>query len=234
MCNIIYDTNPMLELRNISKQYGNVTILDHTNLLISQGTSTAIIGASGTGKTTLLNIASLLDIPTSGEVYYFGEKICQEHYTQNRKKFISFVYQQHNLMPEFTVLENISIIAKMKGVYSEELTLHLLEKIGIIEHKNKKPSELSGGQKQRASIVRAIACKPQILFADEPTGNLDPQSAEVSSNLLISLAQEQNIAVFLITHNMEIAKKCNRILQIHEHQLTEVNNEQQPRTARRS
>ena len=214
----------MLELRNINKQYGNVTILNNTNLSLSQGSTTAIIGASGTGKTTLLNIASLLDVPTSGEVYYFGEKISQENYTQNRKKFISFVYQQHNLMPEFTVLENISIIAKMKGNYNEELTLHLLEKIGIIEHKDKKPSELSGGQKQRASIVRAIACKPKILFADEPTGNLDPASAEVSSNLLISLAVEQNIAVFLITHNMEIAKKCNQILQIHKHQLVEVSN----------
>jgi len=215
----------MLELRNISKKYGNVTILDNTNLLISQGSTTAIIGASGTGKTTLLNIASLLDVPTSGEIYYFGEKISQENYTQNRKKFISFVYQQHNLMPEFTILENISIIAKMKEVYNEELTLHLLEKIGIIEHKDKRPSELSGGQKQRASIIRAIACKPKILFADEPTGNLDPTSAEVSSNLLISLANEQNIAVFLITHNMEIAKKCNRILQIHEHQLVDIRNE---------
>ncbi len=214
----------MLELRNISKQYGNVTILHNTNLLISQGSTTAIIGASGTGKTTLLNIASLLDVPTSGEIYYFGEKNSQENYTKYRKKFISFVYQQHNLMPEFTILENISIIAKMKEVYNEELTLHLLEKIGIIEHKDKKPSELSGGQKQRASIIRAIACKPKILFADEPTGNLDPTSAEVSSNLLISLANEQNIAVFLITHNMEIAKKCNRILQIHEHQLVEINN----------
>lgn len=215
----------MLELRNISKQYGNVTILHNTNLLISQGSTTAIIGASGTGKTTLLNIASLLDVPTSGEVYYFGEKISQENYTKYRKKFISFVYQQHNLMPEFTILENISIIARMKEVYNEELTLHLLEKIGIIEHKDKKPSELSGGQKQRASIIRAIACKPKILFADEPTGNLDPTSAEVSSNLLISLANEQNIAVFLITHNMEIAKKCNRILQIHEHQLVDIRNE---------
>lgn len=214
----------MLELRNISKQYGNVTILNNANLSLLQGSTTAIIGASGTGKTTLLNIASLLDVPTSGEVYYFGEKISQQHYTQNRKKFISFVYQQHNLMPEFTVLENISIVAKMKGVYNKELTLHILEKIGIIEHKDKKPSELSGGQKQRASIVRAIACKPKILFADEPTGNLDPASAEISSNLLISLAREQNIAVFLITHNMEIAKKCNRILQIHEHQLVEMNN----------
>ena len=216
--------NPMLELRNINKQYGNVTILNNTNLSLSQGSTTAIIGASGTGKTTLLNIASLLDVPTSGEIYYFGEKISQENYTQNRKKFISFVYQQHNLMPEFTILENISIIAKMKEVYNEELTLHLLDKIGIIEHKDKKPSELSGGQKQRASIIRAIACKPKILFADEPTGNLDPDSAEISSNLLISLAVEQNIAVFLITHNMEIAKKCNQILQIHKHQLVEVSN----------
>ena len=214
----------MLELRNVSKQYGNITILNAVNLTISQGSTTAIIGASGTGKTTLLNIASLLDVPTSGEIYYFGEKNSQENYTKYRKKFISFVYQQHNLMPEFTILENISIIAKMKEVYNEELTLHLLEKIGIIEHKDKKPSELSGGQKQRASIIRAIACKPKILFADEPTGNLDPTSAEVSSNLLISLANEQNIAVFLITHNMEIAKKCNRILQIHEHQLVEINN----------
>lgn len=214
----------MLELRNINKQYGNVTILNNTNLSLSQGSTTAIIGASGTGKTTLLNIASLLDVPTSGEIYYFGEKISQENYTQNRKKFISFVYQQHNLMPEFTVLENISIIAKMKEVYNEELTLHLLDKIGIIEHKDKKPSELSGGQKQRASIIRAIACKPKILFADEPTGNLDPDSAEISSNLLISLAAEQNIAVFLITHNIEIAKKCNQILQIHKHQLVEVSN----------
>ena len=212
----------MLELRNISKQYGDVTILHGTNLTLLQGSSTAIVGASGTGKTTLLNIASLLDIPTSGEIYYFGERVLQAEYTQKRKNFISFVYQQHNLMPEFTVLENISIVAKMKVNYNEEHTLHLLEKIGIIEHKDKKPSELSGGQKQRASIVRAIACKPKILFADEPTGNLDPFSADIASNLLVSLAREENIAVFLITHNVDIAKKCDTTLQIHQNQLVEM------------
>ncbi len=125
-------------------------------------------------------------------------------------------------MPEFTVLENISIVAKMKGNYNEEHTLHLLENIGIIEHKDKKPSELSGGQKQRASIVRAIACKPKILFADEPTGNLDPFSADIASNLLVSLAREESIAVFLITHNVDIAKKCDTTLQIHQTQLVEM------------
>ena len=117
-------------------------------------------------------------------------------------------------MPEFTLLENITAISIMKECYDKELTINLLEKVGLIDHKDKKPSELSGGQKQRASIVRAICAKPDVLFADEPTGNLDPESAELSSNLLINLAKEQNIAVFLITHNHDIAKKCETIYEV--------------------
>ncbi len=211
--------NVMLELRNISKQYRECNVLEGIDFTILQGTTVAVTGSSGAGKTTLLNIISLLDEPTAGDIFYFGKKVERNNYTSLRKAFISFVYQQHNLMPEFTVLENIEIIAKMKGSYDKDLIFDLLKKVDIFEYKDKKPSELSSGQKQRASIVRAIAAKPKILFADEPTGNLDPTSAEIASNLLISLAKEQNIAVFLITHNMEIAKKCDTILQIKEKKL---------------
>ena len=205
----------MIHLKNITKTYQETTILQDVNLTINKGTTTSIIGASGTGKTTLLNIASLLDVPTTGEVYYFNKQPqTLKECTKLRRKHISFVYQQHNLMPEFTLVENITAISNMKGCYDEELTLTLLEKVGLLNHKDKKPSELSGGQKQRASIVRAICAKPDVLFADEPTGNLDPESAEISSNLLINLAKEQNIAVFLITHNHDIAKKCETIYEV--------------------
>jgi lipoprotein-releasing system ATP-binding protein len=204
----------MLKLQNISKEYQSIKILENINFEIKKGESVAVIGASGTGKTTLLNIASLLDLPSSGDIYYFGNKVLQKDYTLFRKKYISFVYQQHNLMPEFTILENIKLIAKLKGYDNIDLIKTLLEQVGLLEHAQKKPAELSGGQKQRASIIRAIASKPQILFADEPTGNLDPESANIASDLLINLAHTQNIAVFLITHNIDIAKKCKHVFKV--------------------
>ncbi|MFT4967963.1 MAG: ABC-type lipoprotein export system ATPase subunit [Candidatus Deianiraeaceae bacterium] len=212
----------MLQLKKISKIYQNVTILENINFSLEKGQSVAIIGASGTGKTTLLNIASLLDTPSSGEIHYINKPILQKSYTQYRRKYISFVYQQHNLMPEFTVFENIAIIAKLKNCFNKDTILQNLTKVGLLEHAHKKPSELSGGQKQRASIVRAISSQSEILFADEPTGNLDPESAETCSNLLIDMAKEKNIAVFLITHNLDIAKKCNQIFKIENKSLINV------------
>lgn len=199
----------ILELRNITKCFGDTTVLNDLSLNVKYGKSIAIIGASGMGKTTLLNIASLLDIPTSGDVTYYGEKIRPKDYTEFRRKNISYVYQQHNLMQEFSVLENIKIIASLKDVYDEQYVIKLLKAVNLDNCIYKKPSELSGGQKQRVSIVRAIASKSKILFADEPTGNLDPKSANISADLLISLAKDEGVAIFLITHNMEIAHKCD-------------------------
>jgi ABC-type lipoprotein export system ATPase subunit len=212
----------MVELKEIYKKYNETNILNNINLKIESGNSIAIIGPSGSGKTTLLNIASLLDTPTSGEILYFGKKIEQHQYTQTRKNFISFVYQQHNLIPELTILENIEIISKFKNSYNKELILDLLNQVGLFEHQHKKPDSLSGGQKQRASIIRAISCNPQILFTDEPTGNLDPKSSEIISNLLLSLTKQQNIALLLITHNIEIAKKCQKIYTITNETLKEI------------
>lgn len=204
----------MLELVNVSKSYKDVSVLEGVNFKIEKGQSVSVVGASGTGKTTLLNISSLIDVPSSGEVRYFSKKVDVKDFTDTRRKHISFVYQQHNLMPEFTVFENIAIIAKMRNVYDEALIKSLLAKVGLLEHSHKKSSELSGGQKQRASIVRAIASKPDILFADEPTGNLDPESAKISAELLINLSNDQNIAVFIITHNLEIAKMCSQTFEV--------------------
>ena len=164
----------------------------------------------------------MLDVPSSGEVFYFGKKVEPKNYTLHRRKHIGFVYQQHNLMPELTVFENIAIVAKLKNCFNKPLIDSILKEVGLEEHAHKKPSELSGGQKQRASIVRAIASKPDVLFADEPTGNLDPASAEVASNLLINLAKTQNIAVFLITHNLDIAKKCNKTFKVEEKKLIQI------------
>lgn len=212
----------MLKLQNISKHYQDVTILENLNFELNAGEAIAIVGASGTGKTTLLNIASLLDTPSSGEVFYFNNKVEPKDYTKYRRKHIGFVYQQHNLMPELTVFENIAIIAKLKHCFDAKLINNLLSEVGLLEHAHKKPSELSGGQKQRASIVRAIASKPDILFADEPTGNLDPTSAEVSSNLLVNLAKTQNIALFLITHNLDIAKKCMKSFKVEDKKLVQI------------
>ncbi len=209
----------MIKLHNISKKYQDIIILENLDFELNSGETVSIVGASGTGKTTLLNIASLLDVPSSGEIFYFNKKLESKEYTVHRRKHIGFVYQQHNLMPELTVFENIAIVAKLKNCFDKPLINSLLEEVGLKEHAHKKPSELSGGQKQRASIVRAIASKPDVLFADEPTGNLDPISAEVTSNLLINLAKTQNIAVFLITHNLDIAKKCNKMFKVEEKKL---------------
>jgi ABC-type lipoprotein export system ATPase subunit len=212
----------MLKLQNISKRYQDITILENLHFELSAGETVSIVGASGTGKTTLLNIASLLDVPSSGEIFYFGKKVEPKNYTLYRRKHIGFVYQQHNLMPELTVFENIAIVAKLKNCFNKPLIDSILKEVGLEDHAHKKPSELSGGQKQRASIVRAIASKPNVLFADEPTGNLDPASAEVASNLLINLAKTQNIAVFLITHNLDIAKKCNKTFKVEEKKLIQI------------
>lgn len=188
--------------------------MSNLSINMEYGQSVAVIGASGTGKTTLLNIASLLDIPTSGEITYFEKKIPLKEYTAFRRKNIAYVYQQHNLIQEFSVLENIKIIASLKNSYDERYAVELLKTVGLEDCIHKRPSELSGGQKQRASIVRAVASKSRILFADEPTGNLDPKSANISADLLISLAKNEGMAVFLITHNMEIAHKCDCVYRL--------------------
>ena len=209
----------MLELRNITKTYDSI-ILSSINFMLEEGKSVAIVGSSGTGKTTLLNIASLLDVPTSGEIFYFKKKVEAKDYSEIRRNFISFVYQQHNLMPEFSIFENIKLVCEIKNSYNKNTVIKLLEEVGLTNVMHKTPDQLSGGQKQRASIVRAIACGSKIIFADEPTGNLDSYLADVSSNLLINLAKNQGIAIFLITHNNDIAKKCDAIFTIKDFNLT--------------
>ena len=201
----------ILELKNVTKIFGDLTVLNGISFEMESGQSIAIVGPSGTGKTTLLNVASLLDTPSGGEICYFGQKLDVSEYLNIRRKFIGYVYQQHNLMGEFSVLENIEVIAKLKNAYDLPYIMNLIKEIGIEDIIHKKPSEISGGQKQRTSIVRAIASKPKILFADEPTGNLDPVSANIAADLLISLAKNHGIGIFLITHNLDIAKKCDYI-----------------------
>lgn len=211
----------MLKLENISQSFDGVSILENIDFELGQGESVAVVGPSGSGKTTLLNIASLLSCATSGKISYFNDEIpfSKNKFLELRKKYFSFVYQQHNLMQEFSILENIEIIAKIKNVFEKDLAISLLENVGLKDHIHKKPSQLSGGQKQRASIVRAICAKPKILFADEPTGNLDLESSNICADLLINLAKNHNVALFLITHNLEIAKKCDKIFQIENRKL---------------
>lgn len=199
----------MINIREVSKHFGSVSILENVNLEILQGQSCAVVGASGSGKTTLLNIASLLDKPSSGQVFYFEKPIAKAEFLQFRKKNIAFVYQQHNLLPEFSVLENIEIVAKLRGTFQKGEAESLLKKVGLASYVNAKIYTLSGGQKQRVAIVRAICAKPKIIFADEPTGNLDVDSATECLDLLFNIMCESGISLFLITHNLDIAKKCD-------------------------
>ena len=208
--------NKIVELKNINKIYKtkveNIHILKNVNLSFNKGDFISIQGKSGSGKTSLLNILGLLDEPTNREIYIGGEKI---HYgnekskTAIRNKKIGFVFQFHYLLNEFTALENVMIPALVnKNINKNEAkkkAKELLNLVGLSKRTKHKPMELSGGEKQRVAIARAMINDPDIILADEPTGNLDMETSNMINQLFMKINRERNQSIIIVTHSLELA-----------------------------
>lgn len=206
----------MIEIKNIIKSYGTLRVLRGIDLVIPDREVVAVTGASGAGKSTLLHILGTLDSPDSGEILYDGENIARYpagKLSAFRNRNIGFVFQFHHLLPEFTALENICIPAWIKGDSRREATRKataLLELLGLDERASHKPSELSGGEQQRVSVARALINSPRVVFADEPSGNLDSQTRNELHRLFFRLRDELNQTFVIVTHDAELAAMSDR------------------------
>ncbi len=211
---------PLLKLINIYKSYpmghGWVDVLKGVDLELNPGQIMAIVGASGAGKSTLLHIIGALDRPTKG-IYFYGNKevfaLTNKEAAFFRNNKIGFVFQFHHLLPEFTALENVMIPLMISGKKNKEDILlkarELLAEVGLDDRESHKPSELSGGEQQRVAIARALANDPELLLADEPTGNLDTRTSNDIFNLMIRLNNIRGMSMILVTHNIELTKMVN-------------------------
>lgn len=212
----------ILQAEKLYKEYktssGAVNALNGVDLSIEKGLFYAIIGRSGSGKSTLLHVLSGLDRPTSGKVFIDGVDMfsfSDEKMAIFRRRSMGFVFQQFNLLDEYSVLNNICMPLRLDGRKPDETFLAEVTKMLGIEEKLKKyPYELSGGEQQRVAIARSILAKPHIIFADEPTGNLDKKAGEDTLNLLSSCAERFGQTLIIVTHDLEIAKKADRIIKI--------------------
>ena len=217
-----------IEIKNLCKVYGKgeveVKALDNINLNIEQGEFVAIVGPSGSGKSTLLHLLGGVDKPTSGEVIIKGEsiyKLKEKELSILRRRNLGFVFQFFNLIPVLTAEENIEMPVLLdNGKIDKNYMNELLKLLGLEERRNHHPAELSGGQQQRVSIGRALANKPSIILADEPTGNLDSKNSKEVLELLKYCAKKYNQTLILITHDINIAKSADRVITIEDGQIT--------------
>ena len=210
----------VLELKGIIKNYRqgkqNLEVLSGVDLTIAQEEIVALVGQSGSGKSTLLQIAGLLDKPTYGKVVINGEnvsKVTDDIRTSLRRDYIGFVYQYHNLLADFSALENVMLPMIISGKNkndAKDRAVMLLEKMHLSHRLNHRPAELSGGEQQRVAIARALSNSPKLLLADEPTGNLDPNTAEEVFNILLNVIKETGLSALIATHNMELASRMNK------------------------
>ena len=212
----------ILETKDLTKTYkagGNhINAVDHTSICVERGDFVTIVGKSGSGKSTLLHLIGGLDYPTSGEVWIDNECITnmnEEDLSAFRRRKIGFIFQDFRLFPEYTVRDNILIPFYLDHRTPDEQMLRkLTEILGIAEKLDARPSQISGGQQQRVAIARALIGKPRIVFADEPTGNLDTRTGEDTMKLLTECAAEFGQTLIVVTHNPEIAKKAQQIIRI--------------------
>ncbi len=213
-----------LTLKNISKNFiqGNeqLHVLKNVNLEIKPKEIVALIGPSGSGKSTLLQIAGLLDDPSGGEIYLNGT-LCSgasdKLKTELRRDYLGFVYQYHNLLPDFDAIENVilpQLIAGVKYKEAADKAKWLLHRLGLEERENHRPAELSGGEQQRVAIARALANTPKLLLADEPTGNLDPNTSENVFSILMEVVRETGLSALVATHNIDLAHRMDREVQL--------------------
>ena len=220
---------PILAVRGIVRQYQQgqreINVLQSVSADIFKGEAVALVGPSGSGKSSLLHILGLLDQPDQGKVYLSGHDcsdLTEKQRTQMRRGHIGFVYQFHQLLPEFNALENVVIPQLINGhkhQMAEQRAKVILDFLGLSERLNHRPSTMSGGEQQRVAIARAIANQPALLLADEPTGNLDPHTAERVFGQLMGLIRQTGLAAIIATHNFELANRMDRVLQLQDGQL---------------
>ena len=221
-----------LELKNLYRSFKQggqtVEVLRGINLNVAKGEIVALIGPSGAGKSTLLQIAGLLEQPTKGEIYLDGNKCSKLNdavRTSLRRDYLGFVYQYHNLLPDFDAVENVMMPLLIAGVRTDlarERAEQLLKRLGLAKRLKHRPAELSGGEQQRVAIARALANNPKLLLADEPTGNLDPKTAETVFAELINIVKETGLSALVATHNMELAQQMDRVVQLRDGALGDV------------
>ena len=214
----------ILELKNIHKNFrlgeDDIEVLDGIEISIEQGETFAIVGPSGSGKTTLLQIIGLLDSPTRGELYVRGESpedLNDKSKSRLRNEFFGFIYQFHHLMNEFTALENTMMPLLIRNQTTKEASAKaqdLLIRIGLEHRVNHKPHELSGGECQRVAVARALVTSPSLILADEPTGNLDPETADRVFDSFLDLNRSLNTSLIMVTHNQELAKRMDKVYEL--------------------
>lgn len=216
--------NKALQLSGITKGYNlgkptEVRVLNGVDLELAEGEVVAMVAPSGAGKSTLLHIAGLLDIPDSGEVKIGGKPVGggDRARTRLRRQDVGFVYQFHHLLQEFTGLENVVLPQLANGVSKAEAEKHaqeLLDRVGLKDRASHRPGELSGGEQQRVAFCRALANKPRVLLADEPTGNLDPNTSDTVFAALMELVRASGMAALIATHNLELAARMDRMVRL--------------------
>jgi len=215
-------STPVIACNNLSKTFSegssSLTVLRDVALAVQPGERIAIVGASGSGKTTLLQLLGGLDVPTTGSVEIAGEDVAKLSETARgmlRNRALGFVYQFHHLLPEFSALENVAmplLIRRTPVDQAQQQATQLLQRVGLGERLSHRPGQLSGGERQRAAIARALVTKPQVVLADEPTGNLDGGNAQQVFDLMLELNREFNTALVIVTHATELAKRMQRVL----------------------
>lgn len=214
----------VIEVNRLSKSFHdgdiNVHVLKNVQFSIPESARIAIVGASGSGKSTLLQLLGGLDKPTEGEVILCGNNLNQVDDTARgnlRNQHLGFIYQFHHLLPEFTALENVAMPLMVRNINANDIRMiakEMLDKVGLKERIQHKPSELSGGERQRVAIARALVTKPKVILADEPTGNLDSKTADQVSSLMMDLNNEFNTAIVMVTHDMGLAEKMQTIYEL--------------------
>lgn len=224
----------IIELNNLRKVYriGNekVIALDSITLSIRKGEFCCLLGTSGSGKSTLLNLMAGLEKPTKGTIVIQGqhiEKMNEKKLAKFRQEHLGFVFQSYNLLPMLTALENVSMPLTFKGMsrsVRDKKAKEMLKAVGLATHMKHKPSQMSGGQQQRVGIARAFVAKPEIVFADEPTGNLDSKTTREVMELITKIARENNQTLVIVTHDMEIAGYADRIVHILDGNIEKIEN----------
>jgi len=210
----------LVEVRNLRKQYGRLVLFEEVNFAVKRQELLAIVGQSGAGKSTLLHILGALDTPSAGDVYFAStilRNLSPVEAAAFRNREIGYVWQFHYLLPEFTAAENVALPLLARGKSKREAlqeAVHWLEEVGLADRSSHRAGELSGGEQQRVSLARALVTTPKLLLADEPTGDLDDQTADALFGLIQRLHESYGLTSILVTHNLPLARRCERVMRL--------------------